>query len=223
MRVSINIAERVTEVVAWRYSVKILPWEIYKFSNGVLLLVKFCEVFQELLFYRPYLNSQLFSNTFANTFSMVSTMVVWLFGLFRICFSFVCLSVLLFLHISLLFFCLLFWNSFVTSVWDSCKASYVFHTFAFQTRITAQKMKFSIKGFFGKCDQICSFMRIWSHLLKKSLMDKFIVCAVQCFSSASCFVKQFLSSLYFFEKIFYVFHESTLQYLKKNSRSNNSF
>ena len=177
MRVSINIAERFTEVVAWRYSVKILPWEIYKFSNGVLLLVKFCEVFQELLFYRPYLNSQLFSNTFANTFSMVSTMVVWLFGLFRICFSFVCLSVLLFLHISLLFFCLLFWNSFVTSVWDSCKASYVFHTFAFQTRITAQKMKFSIKGFFGKCDQICSFMRIWSHLLKKSLMENFIFCA----------------------------------------------
>ena len=89
--------------------------------------------------------------------------------------------------------------------------------------LTAQKMKFAIKDFFSKCDQICSFMRIWSHLLKKSLMDKFIVCAVQCFSSASCFVKQFLSSLYFFEKIFYVFHESTQQYLKKNSRSNNSF
>ena len=30
---------------------------------------------------------------------------------------------------------------------------------------TAQKMKFSIKDFFSKCDQIPSFLRIWSHLL----------------------------------------------------------
>ena len=35
---------------------------------------------------------------------------------------------------------------------------------------TAQKMKFSIKVFFSKCDQICSFLWIWSHLMKKSLM-----------------------------------------------------
>ena len=33
---------------------------------------------------------------------------------------------------------------------------------------TAQKMKFSIKDFFNKCDQIRSFLRISSHLLKKS-------------------------------------------------------
>ena len=26
---------------------------------------------------------------------------------------------------------------------------------------TAQKMKFSIKDFFSKCDQICSFLRIY--------------------------------------------------------------
>ena len=30
------------------------------------------------------------------------------------------------------------------------------------------KMKFSIKDFFSKCDQMDSFMQIWSHLLKKS-------------------------------------------------------
>ena len=41
-------------------------------------------------------------------------------------------------------------------------------------RDTAQNMKFSIKHFFSKCDQICSFLRIWSHLLKKSLMENFI-------------------------------------------------
>ena len=44
--------------------------------------------------------------------------------------------------------------------------------------VTAQKMKFSIKDFFSKCDQIRSFLRIWSHLLKKSLLEKFIYCAV---------------------------------------------
>ena len=39
-------------------------------------------------------------------------------------------------------------------------------------------MKFSLKGFFSKCDQICSFLRIWSLLLKKSLVKNFIFCAV---------------------------------------------
>ena len=43
---------------------------------------------------------------------------------------------------------------------------------------TAQKMKFSIKDLFSKCDLIGSFPRIWSHLLKKSLMENFIFCAV---------------------------------------------
>ena len=42
------------------------------------------------------------------------------------------------------------------------------------TSNTAQKIKFSIKDFFSKCDQIRSFLRIWSHLLKKSLMEKFL-------------------------------------------------
>ena len=45
-------------------------------------------------------------------------------------------------------------------------------------RYTAQKMKFPIKDFFSKCDQIRSFLRIWSHLLNKSLMENFIFCAV---------------------------------------------
>ena len=36
---------------------------------------------------------------------------------------------------------------------------------------TAQKMKFSSKNFFCKCDQIRSKLRIWLHLLKKSLME----------------------------------------------------
>ena len=44
---------------------------------------------------------------------------------------------------------------------------------------TAQKMKFFIKDLFSKCDQIRSFLQIWSHLLKKSLMENFIfLCSV---------------------------------------------
>ena len=37
---------------------------------------------------------------------------------------------------------------------------------------------FSIKDFFSKCDQIHRKLRILSHLLKKSLMENFIFCAV---------------------------------------------
>ena len=44
--------------------------------------------------------------------------------------------------------------------------------------VTAQKMRFSIPDFFSKCDQTCSFLWIWAHLLKKSLMENFSFCAV---------------------------------------------
>ena len=39
-------------------------------------------------------------------------------------------------------------------------------------------MKFFIKDFFSKCDQILRKLRIWSHLLKKSLMENSIFCEV---------------------------------------------
>ena len=39
-------------------------------------------------------------------------------------------------------------------------------------------MKFSIMDFFSKCDQIRRKLRIWSHLLNKSLIENFIFCAV---------------------------------------------
>ena len=38
---------------------------------------------------------------------------------------------------------------------------------------------FFIKDFFNKCDQIRRKLRIWSHLLKKSLTENFIFCAVR--------------------------------------------
>ena len=48
----------------------------------------------------------------------------------------------------------------------------------FGRKITAQKNWFSIKDFFSKCDQIRRKLRIWSHLLKKSLTENLIFCAV---------------------------------------------
>ena len=38
-------------------------------------------------------------------------------------------------------------------------------------------MKFSIKDFFSKCDQIREKLRVWSHLLKKFLIENLIFCA----------------------------------------------
>ena len=61
-----------------------------------------------------------------------------------------------------------------------------YQVFKYQiSSITTQKMKFSIKDFsvnmtksandfFGKWDQIRRKLGIWSHLLKKSLMENFI-------------------------------------------------
>ena len=46
-----------------------------------------------------------------------------------------------------------------------------------EIKITLHKrMKFSIKDLFSKCDQIHRELRIWSHLLKKSLKKNFIFC-----------------------------------------------
>ena len=36
----------------------------------------------------------------------------------------------------------------------------------------------ALKDFFSKCDQIRRKVQIWSHLLKKSLIENFIFCAV---------------------------------------------
>ena len=62
------------------------------------------------------------------------------------------------------------WNKFNTDIF--------FHNEAALSN-TAQKMKFSIKDFFSRCDQIRSFLRIWSHLLKKLLMENFMFCLVK--------------------------------------------
>ena len=40
---------------------------------------------------------------------------------------------------------------------------------------TVQKMKYTITDLFSKCNQICSFLQIWSHLLKKSVSLEILV------------------------------------------------
>ena len=46
--------------------------------------------------------------------------------------------------------------------------------------VAAQKMKFSIKDFVSKCEQIriSVFLRIWSHLREKTLTKNFVFCAL---------------------------------------------
>ena len=39
-------------------------------------------------------------------------------------------------------------------------------------------MKFPVKGFISKCDEIRWKLQLWSHLLNKSLMENFIFRAV---------------------------------------------
>ena len=41
-----------------------------------------------------------------------------------------------------------------------------------------KKMGFYAKDFFSKCEKIHNEQRIWSHILKKSLMEDFTFCAV---------------------------------------------
>ena len=63
-----------------------------------------------------------------------------------------------------------------------------------------KKIKFSIKDFLSKRDQICSFLRIWSHLPKKSLIENLFV--VQCWALREkrpySFFSHFLQSLFSF-------------------------
>ena len=65
--------------------------------------------------------------------------------------------------------------------------SLVFYYSAQTQNHTAQTMKFSIKNFLSKWDQILSFLPIWSHLLKKSLSEILIFCAVSGSKDCHCF------------------------------------
>ena len=55
-------------------------------------------------------------------------------------------------------------------------------------------MKLSVKDFFSKYEQIRSFKRIRSHLLKKSLTENFIFCALENFSIEDFLNKHFVET-----------------------------
>ena len=62
--------------------------------------------------------------------------------------------------------------------------------------ITAQKKKLTIKDFFSKYDQIRRKLRISPHLLKKSLMENFIFCAVNWIKRLAWFIKIYATKNY---------------------------
>ena len=56
--------------------------------------------------------------------------------------------------------------------------SCLFSLFDWLSVPNAHKMKFSFKNFFSNCDQIRSFVQLCSYLLKISLMENIVFCAV---------------------------------------------
>ena len=66
-----------------------------------------------------------------------------------------------------------FWGIDKKQMEPCCGESFTKHT-EFHTIFTSPKLKFSVKDFFNKCDQIQNQNQIWSHLLKKFLMENFI-------------------------------------------------
>ena len=82
----------------------------------------------------------------------------------------------------------------------------------FRRVFTPQKMNFFIKDFFSKYEQICSFLRTCSHLLKKSLMENFLVQCLDPFRGLDpsqrmrdfCLLWDYLNfstGIYFFESL----------------------
>ena len=86
-------------------------------------------------------------------------------------------------------------NSFFAIIYSFSVFYWFFQSYYVLYAVTAQKMKFSIKDIFSKCDQICKKLLICSHLLKKSLMENFFFCAVCLVISAFPSLKSGFTSL----------------------------
>ena len=83
-----------------------------------------------------------------------------------------------------------------------------------------KKWSFPIKDFFSKCDQIHSFLRICSHLLKKSLIENFICCAVRSTSKQIITSQKKKTNFYQNISIFYE-HQYSMDYLKYTNNLKN--
>ena len=77
------------------------------------------------------------------------------------------------------------WRHFLTFYWLGL-LFFLRQVFSYLIQIYMLKLEFVVysfrpnevfhEGFFSKCDQIRSFLQIWSYFLKKSLMKNFIFC-----------------------------------------------
>ena len=76
---------------------------------------------------------------------------------------------------------------------------------------TAQKIKFSIKDFFSKWDQNRRKLRIWSHLLKKFLIENFIF--VQC---ANYSVENSYNKIFFWQNLLIILDQRNRSTFLKN-------
>ena len=76
-------------------------------------------------------------------------------------------------------------------------------------------MKFSIKNVLNKCDQIRCFLRIWSHLVKKSLMENFIFCAVS-EEERQNELSDRLCKIYIFQNAFFMHLKTFVGFWKSN-------
>ena len=94
-----------------------------------------------------------------------------------------------------------------------------FSRVSYTVQYTAQKIKFSIKGFLSKCEQMQNFLRIFLHLLKESLMENLIFWAV-----ANKCLKETIRpySFNFFRLSSTNFTWSTLEYFVRDVRASNS-
>ena len=63
-------------------------------------------------------------------------------------------------------------------IWSQFQVHRIVHSLVLVKLITVEKMKFSIKDFFCKCDQIPRKLQIWSHLMKNFWIKNFTFCAV---------------------------------------------
>ena len=81
-------------------------------------------------------------------------------------------------------------------------------------------MRFSINDFFSNCDQIQSFRRLWSHLLKKSLMENFL-----CSGISSSLHRRASNSQPSFSKLTQVFQTlgRALENLRENQKLSREF
>ena len=83
------------------------------------------------------------------------------------------------------------------------------------TIYTTQKTKFSIKNFCSKSDHMHCSLRIWSHLLEKSLIGNFLFCAVIIVASIQTMSKVYEWTGCLFSQAskyhFFIYHTSTFE------------